>query len=107
MKIKPLFVFLALLIHFQVIGKNDSNKGFLFVENEELKEAIDNLSKRQFFQKSISFSNIESEPRKIPNLTYEIRIAKIDNGSPIKFEFNKQVKDYIDLFTVKELPKCQ
>ena len=36
-----------------------------------------------------------------PDLVYEVRIAAIDNLSPIEFDYNEHVKRYIDIYSIE------
>jgi membrane-bound lytic murein transglycosylase D len=62
-------------------------------------QSLDSLQRLEIFP--VDKLNIISDTTlpSIPDLVYEVKIASIDNLSPISFDFNQHVKRYINIYT--------
>ncbi len=61
---------------------------------------LDSLKKLKLpLQSSTTENSLKGVFPSFPDLVYEVKIANIDNLSPIAFDFNPQVKRYIDIYT--------
>jgi len=76
----------------EIIAKLDSLSGLSFPGNYSLNTISKPDLKRKFSH---------------PELAYEVRISKLNKLSPIEYEYNEQVKKYIELFTIERRDQFQ
>lgn len=64
-------------------------------------QSLDSLKSRNLFPASQYDPSDKTNPTTFPDLVYEVKIASIDNLSPISFDYNQHVRRYIDIYTIE------
>ena len=72
-----------------------------YTRNCGVVQSLDSLKSRNFFPYSSNESSNSGSFPIFPDLVYEVKIASIDNLSPISFDYNQHVKRYIDIYTLE------
>lgn len=100
-RVIPLFTALLLYQGITLLGntKNTNFPTFGVSKGCKVLESLDSLKSLSIFPDSRATSSGDSTLSSIPDLVYEIKIASIDNLSPISFDFNQHVKRYINIYT--------
>ncbi len=113
---KLLLIIVSILIFSQIIfaGNNNGGKDSLAYSNynyfnQDFLMHIDSML--NFFQlkefqiikdKENNYNFSEDSIPSYPLLTYEYRLEKINEQTPIQLDYNEQVQHYIDLYTVRQ-----
>lgn len=88
----------------------DTTTGFLFTEDDPILSAIDSLMMMKVFESSEFTTNIKELNTNnydvdfvpdFPDLVYECRLMELDSKTPIRFDYNEPVQNYIDVYVLK------
>lgn len=83
------------------MGFSISNKSIVVSSNKdcEVIQRLDSLKSLAIFPDLQSSNKEGNLSASFPDLVYEVKIASIDNLSPISYDYNNYVKRYIDIYT--------
>jgi membrane-bound lytic murein transglycosylase D len=100
-KATPIILFMLLSQAFILWGTGRSSSKIYKSTNKncEVIQSLDSLKSLNFFSDSLVQINENTPYPTFPDLVYEVKIASIDNLSPISFDYNEHVKRYIDIYT--------
>ncbi|MFP4555348.1 MAG: transglycosylase SLT domain-containing protein [Bacteroidales bacterium] len=75
--------------------------GLLIYSSCPVTQKLDSLKEFKIFNNPTGIVHDNPVNQTYPDLVYEVKIASIDYLSPISFDFNEHVKQYIDVYTIE------
>jgi hypothetical protein len=92
------YVIITIFFSSNSFSQNNDTSGYRFIEK------IDNSSHQKTQKKNSDSISNQKKIVEFPDIYYEYRIEKLDQQSPIKLDYNQDVRKYIDLY-IRQRPE--